>query len=338
MEDGTTGAAAGGLPTLTGDAAVRLEHDHLPAWRRDWRVVKASGEGLRTYLQGQITQDMAGLKPDRGIHACVLTPQGKAVSELYLLEDGRNALYLLAPAVVAADAVARLRRFSLGYRLRIGILEDIAVASVLGRRAATVLTEWGLPVPVDSWLAAAKDACGEIAVLHMGAHPQNFWVIAPQGWLRSRLQVRDSMQEAVEALRIIRGRPQFGVEWDHSIHPLNANLIETEGVCFDKGCYVGQEIVSRMHWRGGIRKKLYRIEMPEAPPDFAPPLPCPVYTSAPIGSIRSLARDADDRLFGMALLAIASVRGGEELWAEGGLPLRLLGACGTGWKVEKEEK
>ncbi len=314
------------LPSLSPEIAAQLASGHVAARRPDWHVIKASGEGLRDYLQGQITQDMKRLACGQGIHACVLTPQGKTVSELYLFEGKNGALILLAPAVAAVDVVARLRRFSLGYQLRIGLLDDMELCAIQGRHAARTLEAWGLPEPGGTWLATTRHADMEVLAATMPADPKGFWLIAPHDWLETRLR-QPVQPDQMEALRIIHGLPQFGVEWDASVHPLNANLVEMDGVSFDKGCYVGQEVTSRMHWRGGIRKKLYRISLPDAPAGFAPPLPCIVQTNAAVGEIRSLARDHEGRISGIAMLPVETVESAVELKLENGRPVRVVEPC-----------
>lgn len=315
------------IPVLSPQHAEQLLHGHIAAHLTSWRVLKASGEGLRDYLQGQLTQDMTRLKPEQGIHACLLTAQGKAVSELFIIEAGGDELILLAPSQVAVECVARLRQFSLGYRLRIGIVESMSVFSLQGAGAAAQLTELNLPEPGGAWLATSRDAAGQVFALRsMHGQTQGFWLIGETAPLGARLGALAGEDQA-EALRIIHGMPRFGAEWDSRLHPLNANLAEFDGVSFDKGCYVGQEVTSRMNWRGGIKKKLYRVQLPETKPEGPPSLPCPVISTQRVGEIRSLARDAAGRYFGIVLLPIATVEDGTPLSLESGEPVTVLGPC-----------
>jgi len=315
------------IPVLSPQNAEQLLQGHIAAHLTSWRVLKASGDGLRDYLQGQLTQDMTRLKPEQGIHACLLTAQGKAVSELFIIEAGGDELILLAPSHVAVECVARLRQFSLGYRLRIGIVESMSVFSLQGAKAAAQLTELNLPEPDGAWLASSRDAAGQVFALRsMQGQTQACWLIGEAASLGTRLGALVGEDQA-EALRIIHGMPRFATEWDSRLHPLNANLIEFDGVSFDKGCYVGQEVTSRMNWRGGIKKKLYRVQLAEMQAEESPPLPWPVLSTQHVGEIRSAACDAAGRCFGIALLPTATADAGTALHLEQGEAVMILEPC-----------
>jgi len=311
------------IPSLSAHTAEQLLHGHIIAERSCWSVLKASGDGLRDYLQGQITQDITRLKPEQGIHACLLTAQGKAVSEIYICQGKDDELIMLTPSHVATEAVARLRRFSLGFQLRIGVVEEFGVFSLQGACVGTALTGLGLPEPQGNWLTCSRNEQKELFAM---AIPQGFWLIGNKTRLQGDLPAPVSDDQS-EALRVIQGQPRFGIEWDESLHPLNANLIEFDGVSFDKGCYVGQEVTSRMHWRGGIKKKLYRVRLPDTKHAAALSLPCPVFSTQRIGEIRSLALDAEGQCFGIALLPIESVNEETPLHLESGESMRVVEPC-----------
>jgi len=314
------------IPSLSSQTAGQLLNGHIVAGRSCWSVLKASGDGLRDYLQGQITQDITRLTPEQGIYTCLLTPQGKAVSELYICEGKGDELVMLTPTSVAVETVARLRRFSLGYQLRIGLVDEIGVFSLQGTHTGTALAGLDLPEPQDNWLACSRDAQGELLAILMLREPRGFWLVGRKQAIVEQLPSQLA-EDQCEAMRIIRGLPRFGAEWDASLHPLNANLIEFDGVSFDKGCYVGQEVTSRMRWRGGIKKKLYRVQLPDTRHDTAPSLPCPVCSAHAIGEIRSLAFDADSQCFGIALLPIESVNEETPLHLENGESIRVIEPC-----------
>jgi len=312
------------LPTLNPATADRLLHDTVVSLRSRWSVLKASGSGLREYLQGQISQDMNRLTAAQGIHSCILTPQGKAVSELYILEGHNDELLILTPASHAEATVARLRQFALGHTLRIGMVETLAICSVQGANAAQILADFELADPEQDWLACSRKQGEDCFALVMPENPPGYWIIINRKRINAVTAKRQRVNESeMEAMRIIRGIPDFGVEWDERTHPLNANLIEFDGVSFDKGCYVGQEVTSRMHWRGGIKKKLYRVAINGRPES----LPCPVLTTAKIGELRSAAIDHDSRCVGIAYLPIAVAESDSTLSLPNGVSITILEAC-----------
>ncbi len=317
------------IPRLSAQTADKLQHGHIICRESHWVVLKASGKDLREYLQGQITQDMKRLSAHQGIHACLLTPQGKAVSELYILEGYQDELVILTPSTTGEEVVARLRRFALGYTLRIGIVDSLALYSVQGATAGAFLDEMDLTLPENTWLSSSRHPQKEYLSVLMHVKPRTYWLVAD-----ATLFARKNVPEAceLEALRIIGGLPRFACEWDASIYPLNANLIEFDGVSFDKGCYVGQEVTSRMHWRGGIRKKLYRVQIPglkknDSGENQQPEIPCPVISTTPLGTLRALACDHEGHFFGIALLPIETVESDTPLKLENGTEIRVIEAC-----------
>jgi len=312
------------LVSLSPTTADRLLHHTVVALRQRWSVLKASGSGLRDYLQGQITQDMNRLSPDHGIHGCILSPQGKAVSDLYIVETNHDALLILTPASHATATVSRLRQFALGQALRIGIVDTLAICSVQGAHATQALNDFALHEPQQDWLACSSKQGEDCVALVMPENPRGYWIISRQEHIENIIARHQPVDESeMDAMRIIRGIPEFGVEWDASMHPLNANLIEFDGVSFDKGCYVGQEVTARMHWRGGIKKKLYRVAI-DGRPEI---LPCPVLTSAKIGELRSAAIDHENNCVGIALLPVEVAESAAMLALENGAQITILEAC-----------
>ena len=97
--------------------------------------------------------------------------------------------------------------------------------------------------------------------------------------------------------------PRLGCEWLPGDYPMNASLRERGGISFDKGCYVGQEVSSRMHWRHGVRHALYCVEVEDGE-DIA--CPADVVSTAVIGRLGSLARDTAGHDRGIARLPAGS--------------------------------
>ncbi|MDQ6969091.1 MAG: folate-binding protein [Mariprofundus sp.] len=302
------------LATLSTATSEHLKHAHVIVKNSLWSVLKASGSDLRTYLQGQITQDINKLTNQQAIHSCILTPQGKAVSELFMIAGQHDELIILTPSSHAEATVARLRQFAIAHQLRIGIVDSLSVYAVYGSATFACLDQFSLPdftsaETEPAWLSCSRKQDDDLYALHMHSNPQHCWLIGEAKQiephisdpnLSNQYQLLDT---ELEALRILYGLPVFGIEWNERMHPLNANLVELDGVDFNKGCYVGQEVTSRMHWRGGIKKKLYRVKLAESPTE----LPCAIRSSVKIGELLSAARDDQDQYIGIALLPIETV-------------------------------
>ncbi len=289
--------------------------------RTDFNVVKASGENILTYLNGQITQDIKKLTSEQALYATVLNPQGKAVTDFYLLltqqKENWAEVMFLCPKDFTVALIERLTMFAMGYDLRMGKVSSWEVVSVQGAGVDVGLVEQGLPVPSSTYLASAS-LLDAFALRMVESDDDGVWLMG------ANIPLTSNVDEAVmEEGRILQGTPKLGVDWDVKLHPLNANLMERQGVSFDKGCYVGQEVTSRMHWRGGIKKKLYRIQMNEKVD-----IPSGVLTTAKVGEITSLAQNSDGGYQGIALLPIEVVESNKPLSVEDGAHVRVIGICG----------
>ena len=296
--------------------------DSLSMAKRDaFSVVKASGENILKYLQGQLTQNVSKLSDKQAIYSVILNPQGKAISDFYLLLTQNKGdwaeVMFLCPSEFAFNLVERLRMFAMGYDLRIGKVSSWQIVSVQGEEVDDVLRAHHLPVPSHVSLASAEQG-GVFALRMKESKHDGVWLIGADLPLSCNAD-----ESEMERGRILQGTPFLGVDWDIKLHPLNANLIERDGVDFDKGCYVGQEVTSRMQWRGGIKKKLYRVQL-----EKAVDMPCAVHTTVKVGEITSLVMDDSGQYIGIALLPIEVVESAKPLATSEGVSIVILGICG----------
>ncbi|WP_323771215.1 folate-binding protein [Antarctobacter sp.] len=185
------------------------------------KVLRVSGTGARDFLQGLVTNDVAGL--DHGaVYTALLTPQGKYLADFFLVPDGNDVL-------VDADAgqAAALKQRLMMYKLRspIQIEEtEIAVSRGVG----------------DAPEGAFADP----------RHPS-------LGWRGYAGQPGDAADW--DALRVAACVPQAGVELTPDTFILEVGFERLNGVDFRKGCYVGQEVTARMKHKTELRKGLARV-------------------------------------------------------------------------------
>jgi tRNA-modifying protein YgfZ len=191
----------------------------------DRAVISVSGPEARAFLQGLITNDINKLTADAPLYAALLTPQGKILFDFVLHE--RDGVILLDCARETAEALQkRLTMYRLRARVDIARRDDLAViASWEGDEG-----EWR-----DPRLAALGHRS-----ISRGADNASF-----DAYIQHRLE-----------LGVPEGR-DFGQD---EMFALDADLEELNGVSFDKGCYVGQELTARMKHRSTARKKLLPIE------------------------------------------------------------------------------
>lgn len=188
-------------------------------WLSDRALLRVGGEDARGFLQGLITQDMTEVQPGAPRWAGLLTPQGKALFDFILWDDGEAIL--IDCEADQRDALAR--RLTL-YRLRRPIVIEPAEGGVHWRPDGTDgVPDPRLPGLGRRWLGTA------------GGAPAS-------GWLAHRLR-----------LGVAEGAAELGQDktlW------LECNATELGGVSFTKGCYVGQENTARMHYRAKVNRRL----------------------------------------------------------------------------------
>ncbi len=226
-----------------------------------------TGSGAREFLAGQVTNDIVRLQDGSGCYAAFLTPKGKMLGDLRVLAVGEPDPELLLdtdrPTLQALFDM--IRRFKIGYDVELhkrtverGLLslagpaarrvagaEDLpeeehahAAGEIGGRPVRLVATDAGIDVLCD----AADTEAVRAALLHAGAEPVS--------------------EDAAEILRVERGRPRYGAELDDSTIPQEAGLNE-RAVSFTKGCYVGQETVARLFYRGKPNRHLRGLRLSE---------------------------------------------------------------------------
>ena len=223
-----------------------------------------TGKDRLAYLQGLLTNDIAALTPGTGCYAAFLTPQGRMISDLRVVDLG-DATLLDLPASTAGDVRSRLERFIFSEDVHV---EDVTNAfgeiGVYGPDAARVVASI-LPGALDvealdalRTYEARRTQYGTTELIVIRSDEPGIGgfdlVVARDhvsplrdGLLRAGAAEAD--EEAVERVRIESGRPRFGVDMDHDTIPLEAG-IEERAISRTKGCYVGQEVIIRVIDRG----------------------------------------------------------------------------------------
>jgi folate-binding protein YgfZ len=221
-----------------------------------------TGSEAKAFLQGQVTNDVEALAPGQGCYAAFLTHKGKMLGDLRVLDLG-DELFLDTERVALQELFTMIRRYKLGRDVELhkrtlerGLLSlvgpaarEVAGAGALGRAehdnapaelggepVALVTTDLGVDVICDAAATAAVRGALEAA----GAVP--------------------ATEEVAEIVRVEHGRPRYGVDLDDGVIPQEAGLNE-RAVSFTKGCYVGQETVARLHYRGKPNRHLRGLRL-----------------------------------------------------------------------------
>ena len=217
-----------------------------------------TGPGAVEFLNGQVTNELADLTAGDGCYAAFLTHKGKMLGDLRILavrvEGGPAAIELLLDTerVALQELFDMIRRFKVGYDVELHkrTLER-GMLSLIGPGATRVADAEGL-AEREHANAAIELAGIEALAVRTDVGVDLICDAASTERLSGMLEERGARpvgEQAAECLRIEHGRPRYGVDVDDTVIPQEAGLNE-RAVSFTKGCYVGQETVARLHWRG----------------------------------------------------------------------------------------
>jgi tRNA-modifying protein YgfZ len=219
------------------------------------KLLLTGGEAAE-FLQGQVTNDIEALEPGEGCYAAFLTHKGKMRGDLRVLR-GEDWIWLDTEPAVLAPLSRTVQMYSIGRDVRsTDVTGERAILSLVGpaaraaleaepppREHAFVEGEQGLYLTTDlgvDVICQAEDAANA----------------------RAALGVEEVSEDAAECRRIESGRPRYGLDVDAETIPQEAGLNE-RAVSFTKGCYVGQETVARLHYKGKPNRHLRGLRLAE---------------------------------------------------------------------------
>jgi folate-binding protein YgfZ len=223
-----------------------------------------AGSEAKSFLQGQVSNDVEALTAGAGCYAAFLTPKGKMLGDVRILDAG-SELLLDTERVALQELFNMIRRFSVGYDVQLHkrTLQQ-GLLSLLGPEAAVVAGVSDLG-HAEHWHEAG--AVDGIAVRWVRTD-LGLDVLCEAGEteaLASALEHRGAQpvsETVADCLRIERGRPRYGIDLDDTVIPQEADL-NGRAVSFTKGCYVGQETVARLFYRGKPNRQLRGLRLSE---------------------------------------------------------------------------
>jgi folate-binding protein YgfZ len=232
---------------------------------RERSSLLVSGPDAAEYLQGQLTNDIEALEPGQGCYAALLDRKGHLSSDLRVLRLESGELWVDLEPGPAEAVLKHLRTYSIGRDVEV---EDVtarwAIVSLIGPRAGELSGFEGLGAEhaqrSRQWdgadvLGVATDVGIDLLAQAEGAEPL-------EAALASAGAVRVS-DEAAEIVRVESGRPRFGLDMSSEHMPAEAGIVD-RAVDFEKGCYIGQEPVARLHYRGKPNRTLRGLRLSAA--------------------------------------------------------------------------
>ena len=254
------------LPELDAQyRALREECGFLA--RRGRAKLLVRGPDAAEYLESQLSNEVESLGPDQGCYAALLDRKGHLQSDLRILRLADGGLWADLEEAAAPAVLSHLRTYSIGRNVEIeDVGERWAITSLIGPRSAEIAGVEGLgPEHAQrsrDWeglevLAVATDLGCDLIVRADDA-----------GRLEELLRGAGAVEvseDAAEVLRVESGRPRFGYEMTSELMPAEAGIVE-RAVDFEKGCYIGQEPVARLHYKGRPNRTLrgLRLSRPAA--------------------------------------------------------------------------
>ena len=203
----------------------------------DTGVIRVQGADAVKFLQGQVSNDVARLAKDIPVLAGLHNPQGRVIALLRLVLAGPDEILALVPRELAAPVATRLSKFVLRAKVKI--------ADVSGEWDVTAVTGGPAGVPEHG--------------LWVGVGPSRWLVLTPTG-TPGPIEAPETLDASEwRALDIAAGIPQVYAATSETFVAQMLNLDLVDGIAFDKGCYTGQEVIARAHYRGKVKRRMQRF-------------------------------------------------------------------------------
>lgn len=228
-------------------------------------IVRMRGADAVKFLQGQLSNDVARLSAQHSLQAGYHNPQGRTIALIRLVQWDTDDILAVVPRELATVVASRLSKFVL--RAKVKVVDESAawrVSAVVGAAAgaggapdALALRE--LPESVN---AQARDD-GALYVC-VGDQPPRWLVISPADRPSPVLDYPVGNLESWQRLDVAAGQPQVYAATSEEFVAQMLNLDALNAIAFDKGCYTGQEVIARAHYRGRVKRRMQRFVSREA--------------------------------------------------------------------------
>lgn len=218
--------------------------------------IRFVGVDMRSFLQGQLSNDLELLSPGQSLMACCNSAQGRVQAIIRLIER-TDGIFAIVPRSIVETTINRLRKFVLRAKVSIEDARDLIQIAWVN---ADQLAQAGWPDPAS---AGEHIQQGSLSVLRWpDAHQERFVVLQPGVAAPASAELDHAWQLA----EIRAGLPQVLTETHESFVAQMLNLDLLSGISFNKGCYTGQEIIARAHFRGVVKRRMFRLAAACSPP------------------------------------------------------------------------
>lgn len=298
--------------TAASEAAACAEAAAIRALE-DRAIVAVRGEDARTWLNGQVTNDVRATRAGDAVYALAIQAKGRVLADLHVLDRGERGLAMVLPCANLAAVIEHFEKYVIMEDVALEIEDSLALLTVQGPRASEIVGSELESYPVDRLGRGGRDVLvprGErervLAAFLEAARAIGGGAISAEGWELARLRA---------------GRPEIFTDFGEHTYPQEAGL-ERAAVSFQKGCYLGQEVVCMLENRGQLNRRLARVESRE-PLAKGDPIVDP--SGAKLGEITSAVRDGG-RTLALGFVKRAQAIPGATLATQTGAPLTVIAA------------
>lgn len=235
--------------------------------------LRLSGKEHLRFLQGMLTNDVINLEEGKGMYAAVLTVKGRMLSDMHVYREAESVFLDIEPGL-NSKVTDLLKKFRLSYKADIeDVTDDLGLISVHGPNAAELVTSLsGVDVSGMEELSHLRTHADDTALFIVKINrtgEEGFDIYTPTRstevlWNTllekgKEFGVKPIGLDAYSTLRIEAGIPVYGADMDEQTIPIEAGI--WHALSFDKGCYIGQEVVARIKWRGHVNRHLMGLLM-----------------------------------------------------------------------------
>jgi len=223
-------------------------------------VLRVHGRDAVSFLQGQVSNDITRLRADHALLAGYHNPQGRVIALMRLLQLAADDLLAILPRELVTPVAQRLAKFVLRSKVKLGDESgQWAISGLIGSASATAVPA-GLPQVVNGVTVDAVGAPAATLAVCVAQRPARWLLLSPA----SDAAARSGDSQDWERLAIAAGEPEVYAATSEAFVAQMLNLDALDAIAFDKGCYTGQEIIARAHYRGRVKRRMQRFLTTEA--------------------------------------------------------------------------
>lgn len=221
-------------------------------------VLRARGADAHTFLQGQLSNDVSRLAPERSLLAGYHNPQGRAIALLRLVQLSGDDVLAILPRELVAVVAARLGKFVL--RSKVRLVDECAQWQIEG-----VLVHGPMAAGAEPHAGLVPERLHDVrrvadtSIVRIGQSPARLLLIRPASAAPALPGLASGSLRDWQLGGIAAGEPEVYAATSEEFVAQMLNLDVLGAIAFDKGCYTGQEVIARAHYRGRVKRRMQRF-------------------------------------------------------------------------------